>query len=74
MSIAINNCYNNYMFCILCSLQRFKEWLSSKRKADHLQTWFEQPGEPHYKTVFTEFVPNDTSWQLVVLEDEDINL
>ena len=55
------------------SLQHFKEWLKSGKDADDLQTWFEQPNEPHYKTVFTEFVPSDTfdSWQFVVLENED---
>ena len=55
------------------SLRHFKEWLKSSSEADDLQPWLEQPNEPHYKTVFTEFVPSDTSdsWRFVVRENED---
>ena len=63
--------YNS--ICFLNSLQHFKERLNSSKEADHLQPWFEQRNEPHYRTVFTEFVPSDTtdSWQFVVRENED---
>ena len=59
-------------YLLFCSIHNFKEWFNLKGETNHLQTWFEQPAQPHYKTVFTEFVPNDAgdSWMFIVPDSQ----
>ena len=69
--MVIDISYNRLFY----SLHGFKEWFNARRKANNLQIEYEPPAEqPHYKTVFTEFIPNKTynSGQLVARNDEDV--